>query len=127
MASPHSRVNAPLDPRHPTHTTHPTPTSQTKPLPNNEVAAQARFRYSLCSTSHMPRSIQDTPLNEPMLQMFTPQDRDSQFWWTTTGKSFSQMMHRALYPVHQQYRYFSFFYMVILPELGPAPVFDMPS
>ncbi|KAF8519642.1 aromatic prenyltransferase [Hysterangium stoloniferum] len=58
--------------------------------------------------------------------MFTPQDRDSQFWWTTTGKIFSQMMQRAFYPVHQQYRYLSFFYMVILPELGPAPAFDMP-
>jgi DMATS type aromatic prenyltransferase len=59
--------------------------------------------------------------------MFTPQDRDTQFWWNTTGKIFAQMLQRAFYPLHQQYRYLSFFYTVILPELGPAPSFDMSS
>jgi hypothetical protein len=66
-------------------------------------------------------------LKTNQLQMFTPQARNTQFWWNTTGKVFAQMLQRAFYPLHQQYRYLSFFYTVILPELGPAPSFDLPS
>jgi len=37
------------------------------------------------------------------------------------------MLQRAFYPLHQQYRYLVFYYLVVLPEFGPAPFLALTS
>ncbi|GJJ14525.1 hypothetical protein Clacol_008790 [Clathrus columnatus] len=63
--------------------------------------------------------VQD-PFNN-LSTFFIHETHDSEFWWKTTGKVFSQMMKRAFYSPDQQYKYLMFYYFTIIPELGPAP------
>ncbi len=50
-----------------------------------------------------------------------PLDRDSAFWWYTTGTTVANMLYQAGYDQHAQYNSLIFYYYFIISRLGSRP------
>ena len=75
----------------------------------------------LCESNEADTLRGSTDLWKVMYKHLEHEEMNAQFWWTKTGSLLATLLHQAEYQVTAQYEILLFYFLVLVPELGPRP------